>query len=82
LKHKLKDIGLGGKSSFLYIVPLKQGLKLNYFDYLVMKFIVFLYIVPLKQGLKRQVENPLGDDEDEFLYIVPLKQGLKRNQIS
>jgi len=37
---------------FLYIVPLKQGLKLSDFVSVFFSGSGFLYIVPLKQGLK------------------------------
>ena len=62
---------------FLYIVPLKQGLKHYKTFFQRCRRYRFLYIVPLKQGLKL-----LGKVKDSFypnmfLYIVPLKQGLK-----
>ncbi len=42
----------GEKKWFLYIVPLKQGLKLKTKFSSIMVCSMFLYIVPLKQGLK------------------------------
>jgi len=47
-------------NKFLYIVPLKQGLKQalkNYEEYVKD---MFLYIVPLKQGLKQLLSALLG----------------------
>ncbi len=38
---------------FLYIVPLKQGLKPIHTIISVCCWLLFLYIVPLKQGLKQ-----------------------------
>ena len=38
---------------FLYIVPLKQGLKHIPYEEIIEEETVFLYIVPLKQGLKQ-----------------------------
>jgi len=43
---------------FLYIVPLKQGLKQKYGVFGMRVMIKFLYIVPLKQGLK--LDTPLN----------------------
>ena len=40
------------KQMFLYIVPLKQGLKLSSAKEELKSRQEFLYIVPLKQGLK------------------------------
>ncbi len=39
-------------AEFLYIVPLKQGLKPNFSSRVGASGTPFLYIVPLKQGLK------------------------------
>ena len=64
---------------FLYIVPLKQGLKPLYGVAELSLWIRFLYIVPLKQGLKHACPDMTGIARKRFLYIVPLKQGLKRN---
>jgi len=43
---------MGKTALFLYIVPLKQGLKLADIDSKCTGGDRFLYIVPLKQGLK------------------------------
>jgi len=40
------------KEEFLYIDPLKQGLKLWFLISIIFTSIWFLYIDPLKQGLK------------------------------
>ncbi len=40
-------------AQFLYIDPIKQGLKLNKISKLEQNEIEFLYIDPIKQGLKR-----------------------------
>jgi len=63
---------------FLYIVPLKQGLKLVV-DLMGTEGLKkeFLYIVPLKQGLKRCDMWSFNPRTESFLYIDPLKQGLK-----
>ena len=42
---------------FLYIVPLKQGLKLRYISIFPLFEPAFLYIVPLKQGLKQYYDK-------------------------
>ena len=68
-------------SQFLYIVPLKQGLKLTYLADQQFSRLWFLYIVPLKQGLKLQSFQGIEDLSKLFLYIVPLKQGLKRGDV-
>jgi len=66
-------------AQFLYIVPLKQGLKhCNFSCNHIVKFL-FLYIVPLKQGLKHAELVKETVHRGRFLYIVPLKQGLKLN---
>ncbi len=62
---------------FLYIVPLKQGLKREGVYMITPKQGMFLYIVPLKQGLKLSEKDELAINTILFLYIVPLKQGLK-----
>ncbi len=41
-----------GWVGFLYIDPLKQGLKLTQGDVTMNELDMFLYIDPLKQGLK------------------------------
>ena len=41
------------RAGFLYIDPLKQGLKLTAESQGMTRFQPFLYIVPLKQGLKQ-----------------------------
>ncbi len=63
---------------FLYIDPLKQGLKHPWNTLLSLGQKKFLYIDPLKQGLKHKLLKQI-DVFTEFLYIDPLKQGLKRN---
>jgi len=40
---------------FLYIDPLKQGLKLSFYSSFLCILSLFLYIDPLKQGLKLNV---------------------------
>jgi len=62
---------------FLYIVPLKQGLKREFIPQFHFFQCRFLYIVPLKQGLKPKKNKRSKQNETKFLYIVPLKQGLK-----
>ena len=62
---------------FLYIVPLKQGLKHNTDKPKEKPKKAFLYIVPLKQGLKL-LTGEIYALNLLFLYIVPLKQGLKQ----
>ncbi len=47
---------------FLYIVPLKQGLKHSLYDNVSNFIFPFLYIVPLKQGLKQA----------NFYFLQPL----------
>jgi len=61
---------------FLYIDPLKQGLK-RFNIIIASSYLLFLYIDPLKQGLKQFF--PVNEEglEKLFLYIDPLKQGLK-----
>ncbi len=67
---------------FLYIVPLKQGLKHDRPERAELKFRGFLYIVPLKQGLKLINGTRRCLMIKKFLYIVPLKQGLKQKIIN
>jgi len=54
--------------AFLYIVPLKQGLKpyepVQCFDPLIL----FLYIVPLKQGLKLTSVRFFPVSEEVFIH--------------
>ena len=67
-----------GGQEFLYIVPLKQGLKqiistiINYFP-----VIVFIH-----SSIKTRIETNMAKlkalNTSSFLYIVPLKQGLKQ----
>jgi len=64
-------------TKFLYIDPLKQGLKLQVLQELKAEIEEFLYIDPLKQGLKLVLPNPKWKTKYQFLYIDPLKQGLK-----
>mgnify|MGYP000994648182 CR=1 FL=1 len=44
---------------FLYIDPLKQGLKRKRIISLIPKHNMFLYIDPLKQGLKHDLDTML-----------------------
>jgi len=44
-------------AGFLYIDPLKQGLKLQSFQGIEDLSKLFLYIDPLKQGLKQQIPD-------------------------
>ena len=62
---------------FLYIDPLKQGLKLKNNICRSSLPIMFLYIDPLKQGLKHNLIPDNIYPMIVFLYIDPLKQGLK-----
>ncbi len=61
---------------FLYIDPLKQGLKLAFIRKAFQSISVFIH-----RSIKTRIETcphckePV--EEDEFLYIDPLKQGLK-----
>jgi len=61
---------------FLYIVPLKQGLKRK--QYLGQKDIPDVFI---HSSIKTRIETMIAIRKDAnqelFLYIVPLKQGLK-----
>jgi len=62
---------------FLYIDPLKQGLKLREKLHKTTETVKFLYIDPLKQGLKQEDGETFRESGSRFLYIDPLKQGLK-----
>jgi len=63
---------------FLYIDPLKQGLKLSRVNSGTLPSYLFLYIDPLKQGLKHIIKfSYYSKRYSRFLYIDPLKQGLK-----
>jgi len=42
-------------AKFLYIDPLKQGLKQSQWEKMANVFNMFLYIDPLKQGLKQNI---------------------------
>ena len=64
---------------FLYIDPLKQGLKRSGIIGKRVKNFQFLYIDPLKQGLKLHCLSDGAGSRKEFLYIDPLKQGLKQS---
>ena len=61
---------------FLYIVPLKQGLKLISSISFVSNIIVFIH-----SSIKTRIETIIPKlfifGLNWFLYIVPLKQGLK-----
>jgi len=63
---------------FLYIDPLKQGLKLSTSEELNKLHNVFIH-----RSIKTRIETlklkPLTSFPREFLYIDPLKQGLKLN---
>ena len=72
-----REIGKRIKKKFLYIDPLKQGLKLDYINEIETILAQFLYIDPLKQGLKQPQTRFSKRFMDWFLYIDPLKQGLK-----
>ena len=61
---------------FLYIDPLKQGLK-RFNIIIASSYLLFLYIDPLKQGLKLIIFVSGSASAIVFLYIDPLKQGLK-----
>jgi len=63
---------------FLYIDPLKQGLKRMTLQQALQQK-QFLYIDPLKQGLKPHKFTNDNIYYYQFLYIDPLKQGLKLN---
>jgi len=52
LKQKVGTAIAGVVAVFLYIDPIKQGLKLNKISKLEQNEIEFLYIDPIKQGLK------------------------------
>ena len=62
---------------FLYIVPLKQGLKLIIATVAMIETKVFIH-----SSIKTRIETILSTWalflSSLFLYIVPLKQGLKR----
>ena len=66
---------------FLYIDPLKQGLKLFPANFLVFPMIVFIH-----RSIKTRIETLGGQNEKasniQFLYIDPLKQGLKQHTSS
>jgi len=66
---------------FLYIDPLKQGLKHIINNCLSLVIILFLYIDPLKQGLKQTFFSNSFHTHLRFLYIDPLKQGLKQPDV-
>ncbi len=66
---------------FLYIDPLKQGLKLSVSSYIYINLEKFLYIDPLKQGLKHTSYGLDTFNIIKFLYIDPLKQGLKHAEL-
>ena len=63
---------------FLYIVPLKQGLKRFGLVVLGLDTTVFIH-----SSIKTRIETPrhglISYHPPGFLYIVPLKQGLKPN---
>ena len=64
------------RNQFLYIDPLKQGLKLFIFFFRKLAPVVFIH-----RSIKTRIETidsgyPIVN-ANEFLYIDPLKQGLK-----
>jgi len=63
-------------SVFLYIDPLKQGLKPKNVLYMHICYIVFIH-----RSIKTRIETGHSDGKSPFgflfLYIDPLKQGLK-----
>ena len=67
---------------FLYIDPLKQGLKQSIRNGCGKSYTKFLYIDPLKQGLKHFFYSIYDKVLNQFLYIDPLKQGLKQYSIT
>ena len=75
-KNKISSISM---FLFLYIDPLKQGLKHIFLHYKIECFNMFLYIDPLKQGLKPIINLTPHIVKLKFLYIDPLKQGLKHS---
>ena len=66
---------------FLYIVPLKQGLKRILRRNNGNNKSVFIHS-SIKTRIETDLEEYSQNNETEFLYIVPLKQGLKlSNQV-
>ena len=61
---------------FLYIVPLKQGLKLSPDNTLQAQYEVFIHS-SIKTRIETQYFRCMGEIGIMFLYIDPLKQGLK-----
>mgnify|MGYP001484220562 CR=1 FL=1 len=65
-----------GVGLFLYIDPLKQGLKLFFINNLIFILTVFIH-----RSIKTRIETMLPEilcvHSMWFLYIDPLKQGLK-----
>ncbi len=53
---------------FLYIDPLKQGLKQKPTDYRCQYQNQFLYIDPLKQGLKLRIDREILGEEGVFIH--------------
>jgi len=53
---------------FLYIDPLKQGLKLYIFFNHLENLPQFLYIDPLKQGLKLEASEAMGRAFSVFIH--------------
>ena len=68
---------INGIFKFLYIDPLKQGLKLKYGSMFIAIVIVFIH-----RSIKTRIETSLKfaflRGQIWFLYIDPLKQGLKQ----
>jgi len=65
-----------GGNKFLYIDPLKQGLKLKHISHICDRTCVFIH-----RSIKTRIETYglkfFQDGKLMFLYIDPLKQGLK-----
>ena len=53
---------------FLYIDPLKQGLKRDAMLEMIEDFVMFLYIDPLKQGLKQKLNEAEKAEIDVFIH--------------
>ena len=67
---------LSGFAWFLYIVPLKQGLKQK-LDKVIRENVPVFIHSSIKTRIETPIQNNYKDKNDMFLYIVPLKQGLK-----
>ncbi len=56
------------KDAFLYIDPIKQGLKRMEAENLIQTAAEFLYIDPIKQGLKHKMTRALNELNDVFIH--------------